>query len=115
MLERASELLTEKGTGAFWLQPWTGIPIKIFGVLGAGRRLEPWQVLPISVAARAVRLGWTGGLAAVLGWRVRSSVRDRSLFLAVAYLVLAGYGWWATQLRRQATETTRAQNWSQEL
>jgi len=114
MLERAADLLVEQGPRAFWLQPWTGIALKIFGVLGAGQRLTPWKVLPIAVAARALRLGLSGGVAALLGWRLRSSLRDRFLYLALVYVMLVGYGWWATQIRRQAIQPSPATKSRQE-
>jgi membrane protein YqaA with SNARE-associated domain len=98
MLGRAAGLLAEQGPRAFLIQPLTGIPVKIFAVLGAGQGLDPWHVMPISIAARAFRMGVSGGVSALLAWRLRRFLRDFSLLLAVAYLVLFGYGWWATQM-----------------
>lgn len=109
MLERANRLLAERGLAAFWLQPWTGISLKIFGVLAAGQRFAPWQVVPIAVAARALRLALSGGVAALLGWRLRRGLRDGFLFLALAYVLLGGYGWWVTQIRRQTVEPAPAE------
>ena len=98
MLGRATGLLAEQGPRAFLVQPWSGIPFKIFAVLGAGQGLDPLHALPISIAARALRMGVSGGVVALLAWPLRRFLRDFSLFLAVAYLVLFGYGWWATQM-----------------
>jgi membrane protein YqaA with SNARE-associated domain len=103
MLERTAALLAERGPSAFWLQPWTGMALKIFCVLGAAQHVDPRQALPISVAARALRLGVTGAAAALCGWRLRRFVRDRSLVLALAYLLVGGVGWWATQIKRLPT------------
>lgn len=98
MIDRAGALLVEQGPGAFWAQPWSGNSYKIFAVLGAAQGLDPWQVMPISIAARALRMGVNSGVAAFVAWPLRGFLRDFFLFLAVAYLVLFGYGWWVTQM-----------------
>src|SRR5262249_26026145 len=97
MLERAADLLARHGVATYWRQPWTGLALRSFVVVDAGRRQPPWPALPISVAARALRFALSVGLAALLGARQPRLVRDRFLFLAAAYVALGGYGWWATQ------------------
>lgn len=98
MLWRAAGLLAEQGVHAFWVQPWTGVSFKIFAVLGAGQQMDPWQVMPVSIAARALRMGVNGAAIALIAWPLRNFLRDFSLFLLVAYLAIFGYGWWLTQM-----------------
>ena len=97
-MARAATLLAERGPGAFWAQPWTGIPFKVFAVLGALQHLDIWQAIPISISARGLRMAVTGGAVALVAWPLRRFVRDFFLLLAAVYLVSFGYGWWITQM-----------------
>ena len=96
-IERAGDLLTERGTEAFLIQPVSGIPYKVVAVLAAARSMDPQHVLPLSIAARTLRMTVAGVLAALLASRCRPFVRDRFLILVSSYLLLFGYGWWLTQ------------------
>ena len=97
-VERANSMLAERRVMAFWAQPLSGLPFKTFAVLGAAQDMDPWQVMSISTAARALRMGSTGGIAALLAWPLRGFLRDFFLYLAVAYLLLFAFGWWLTQM-----------------
>jgi len=68
---------------------------------GPGRRPGPGPLARHANIHRRAGLsqgGEWGGVSALLAWRLRRFLRDFSLLLAVAYLVLFGYGWWATQM-----------------
>lgn len=96
-IQRAGDLLAERGPEAFWLQPVSGIPYKVVAILAAARKMDPQHVVPVSIFARTLRMAVVGVLAVALATRFRPFVRDHFLLLVGLYTALFGYGWWLTQ------------------
>ncbi len=86
--------LSAHGAWALLAQPWSGISFKIWGVEAARQRFTPLLVIPIFVGSRALRMTFFGWLAAFAGYRTRTFIRDFSIFVLVAYVVLFTLGWW---------------------
>ena len=94
MLQSAREALDQQSVAAFLVQPWSGISYKIFAVLGAARGLHPLVVIPISTAARGVRMLINSLVINLVARRFPNFFRDFWIYLLATYLVLFGYGWW---------------------
>jgi 1-acyl-sn-glycerol-3-phosphate acyltransferase len=95
----ASEVQREfaqKGAGAFLSQPLSGIPFKVWAVVGASRHVSPLVAIPIFVVARSVRMAVFATIGRVAAGLFTSFFRDFSLFLLAIYLPLFFYGWWQT-------------------
>jgi membrane protein YqaA with SNARE-associated domain len=90
----AQSRLNARGVWAFFWQPWSGIPFKVWAVVAGGQRLKPQRAIPIFVVARGMRMALLTTLARFLADRFIGVVRDRSLLLAVLYLALFFAGWW---------------------
>jgi membrane protein YqaA with SNARE-associated domain len=94
----ASRKLANEGVSAFWRQPWSGVPFKVWGLIAGAEGLPPSQAIPVFMIARAVRMALFAALAAIVVRVLRPFVRDLTLFVLGTYLVLFFYGWWRTQL-----------------
>ncbi len=90
----AQQQLGERGAAGFVVQPWSGVPFKVWGLVAGIDGMTPWQVIPTFVAARAARMAVFATLGRLLAGRFTGFVRDNSLFLWLIYLVLFFYGWW---------------------
>lgn len=85
--------LARDGVSAFVAQPWSGVSYKVWGVVAADNGIPPWSAIPVFVLARAFRLALTGTVAWLVGRRFQPWLRDRSLAVALIYLVLFLAGW----------------------
>ena len=86
--------LATQGVAAFLFQPWSGIPFKVFAVVGGVQGLSPWLVIPTFIAARGARMAILATLARLLAGRFARFVRDYSILVAALYLSLFFYIWW---------------------
>jgi 1-acyl-sn-glycerol-3-phosphate acyltransferase len=90
----ARERLAEHGAAAFLIQPWSGIPFKVWGLLAGMAGMPAWPVVPLFIVARAARMTVFAALARLLARRFDASLRDFSLYLALIYVALFVTGWW---------------------
>jgi membrane protein YqaA with SNARE-associated domain len=86
--------LLHDGVLAFWFQPWSGIPFKVWAVLAGDMHLDIPLVIPTFILARGLRMAVFATLAGLLASWFTRFVRDFSLFLAVLYVAFFLYGWW---------------------
>src|SRR5262249_5852097 len=82
------------GVVAWFVQPWSGIQFKVWGVVGGAQGLAPWLAIPAFITARGIGMAIFAGLARFLAERFPGFVRDNSLFLAGIYIVLFFFSWW---------------------
>ena len=87
-------LLTSHGAAAFVFQPWSGVPFKTWAVAAGTLKLSPPIVIPLFVAGRALRVTLVAAIAGVGGRLLAAHLRDWSLVLGAAYVVLFGVGFW---------------------
>jgi membrane protein YqaA with SNARE-associated domain len=87
------ERIAQDGTFAFVRQPISGIPFKVWAIVGATSGLPPMPALAIVVLARAVRMSLVALVAAALGARFTSLIRDYWLVLLAIYLAVFVLGW----------------------
>jgi hypothetical protein len=92
-IESVGERIEGQGAGAFVWQPTSGIPSKVWAVLGASKGLRTRDVLPILMASRAVRMAVIAILAALVGARFTSRIRERFLLLLAIYISAFMVGW----------------------
>jgi hypothetical protein len=97
MIERVRASLDRQGGLAFWPQPWSGLSYKIFAVEAAARGLNPVAVLPLAIVARALRMFGLSGIVALAAWGFPKFCRAYWIYGLVAYGVVFGYMWVATQ------------------
>jgi 1-acyl-sn-glycerol-3-phosphate acyltransferase len=98
---RVEERLRRHGPKAFWLQPYSGIPMKVWAVAAGRLGLSPWKVIPTFIAARALRMT----LVTILTRKIlgRFVCRMRSAFLPVTALYwITFFSLWRRMLRRQS-------------
>lgn len=93
-VDHARARLLHDGVGAFWFQPWSGIPFKVWAVLAGGMHLDVPSVIPTFILARGIRMAVFATAAGLLSSWFTRFVRDFSLFLAVIYVAFFVYGWW---------------------
>jgi membrane protein YqaA with SNARE-associated domain len=93
-IEEVQRRLSRDGVPAFLVQPWSGVPFKVWAVVGGGLGLSPWQAIPTFIVARALRMTVVALLARALGARFAEFLRDHSLLVAALYIVLFLAGWW---------------------
>jgi len=84
----------EHGAAAFVYQPLSGIPFKVWAIVGGSEGIKPWQAIPIFVVARGLRMTVFATIARVAAGLFSGFFRDFSLFVLAIYLVLFFYGWW---------------------
>ena len=87
------ERIAQDGTFAFVRQPISGIPFKVWAIVGATSGLPPMPALAIVVLARAVRMSLVALVAAVLGTWFATRIRDYWLVLLAIYLAVFVLGW----------------------
>ncbi|HEX3246477.1 MAG TPA: hypothetical protein VHX16_13805 [Chloroflexota bacterium] len=85
--------IERQGAWAFMRQPISGIPSKVWAVVGASKDLRTRDVLPILMASRAVRMALIGILAALAGSRFTTIIRERFLLLLSFYISAFMVGW----------------------
>ena len=93
-IDGARARLLHDGVRAFWFQPWSGIPFKVWAVLAGGMHLNAPLVIPTFIVARGLRMALFATVAGLLSSRFTRFFRDFSLFLAVIYVAFFLYGWW---------------------
>jgi 1-acyl-sn-glycerol-3-phosphate acyltransferase len=86
--------LAASGVSGYFAQPWSGIPFKVWGVVGGAVGISPWQAIPAFIVARSIRMCIFSAAARLLGMWLRPFLRDYSLFVALIYAVLFFLGWW---------------------
>jgi membrane protein YqaA with SNARE-associated domain len=90
----ARSYLAAHGVAGFLYQPWSGIPFKVWAIVGGTGSLNPFLVIPTFIAARTFRMAIFASLARVFAGRFAGFVRDFFLFLVIIYLALFFFGWW---------------------
>lgn len=85
--------IEQDGMSAFLKQPVSGIPFKVWGIVGAVSGLSPWTVLPVVLLARATRMAVLTALAVFLGTRFQSRVRNHWLIFVAIYVIVFVAGW----------------------
>jgi 1-acyl-sn-glycerol-3-phosphate acyltransferase len=90
----ADRELVARGAAGYFVQPWSGIPFKVWAVVGGALGLSPWRAIPAFILGRGLRMTLWATLARLLASRFPRFVRDFSLFLAAIYAVVFFYGWW---------------------
>lgn len=93
-VEGVREALVTHGTNAFLLQPWSGIPFKVWAPVAAGEGVNSLVAVPVFILARSARMAIAAAAAAGVGALLRRFLRDFSIFVAAIYAVLFAYGWW---------------------
>ncbi len=97
-IQRVSLAVSEDGLGALWQQPWSGIPLKVWALVGAIQGIQPQLAIPVFIMTRALRMALIATLTGVVVGFCKPFVRDLSLFVLGTYLILFFYGWWQSQL-----------------
>lgn len=92
-IQVAQRQISRRGTGAFLLQPWSGVPLKVWIVAAASAKLNPVAVVPTFIAGRAARMGLVAVGAGLLGDRLARIARDFFIVVAGTYLVLFSLGY----------------------
>ena len=91
-IARASASIRVHGVGALAIQPWTGVPLKVWAILAATEGLDPLVAIPTFASSRALRMAVFAVLASLIGDRLERFLRDYSLFVAMAYAAVFCYG-----------------------
>ena len=84
-LTRASDVarvrrrLAERGAREFFLQPYSGIPMKVWAAAAAHQRMPPHKVILASVVARAIRMALFTALMHAVETKMRDWLRDHFL------------------------------------
>ncbi len=81
-----------RGAAAFWSQPLSGIPFKVWALIGGTDGVDPLRAIPIFIVARGLRMAAFATLARLLAGLFPRLLRDFSLFVLGIYLVLFFYG-----------------------
>lgn len=79
------ERLQRHGVAVFLVQPYSGIPMKVWSAAAASIQIGPWRAIPLFVSARALRMALVALSAQFVGRRFRSVVRSQVLVLTVLY------------------------------
>ena len=98
MLQEADLALAQQGVMAFWTQPLSGVSFRFYALLGGIRGLNPLEVIPVSFAARGLRMFVGSAAVALLASRFPGFCRNAWIYCVLAYLLLTGYMWLATQV-----------------
>jgi membrane protein YqaA with SNARE-associated domain len=93
-IEEAGDRLRDDGAWAFFVQPWSGIPYKIWGVQAGVMDMSWWRVAPAFIVARSIRMSLFALGAGAVGARWRASLRDHAIEVSGAYVVLFALGLW---------------------
>jgi 1-acyl-sn-glycerol-3-phosphate acyltransferase len=93
-IQTASHGLATRGALAFLAQPWSGVPLKVWGVMAGVHGIDPWSAIPLSIAARTLRMAIVATAARLIVGLLRSFLRDFSIYALAIYLVLFTYSWW---------------------
>jgi membrane protein YqaA with SNARE-associated domain len=93
-IHTVSAQLATDGPLAFFVQPWSGIQFKVWGIVAGAQGIAPWQAIPAFIVARGLRMALFATLARLLAARFTGFVRDNSIFLAGIYVVLFFFSWW---------------------
>jgi membrane protein YqaA with SNARE-associated domain len=87
-VEEAERQLAAEGARAFVVQPWSGVPFKVWGLVAGIEGIDPWLTIPAFIAGRTARMALFATLARVLTGFFRGFVRDFSLYVLAIYVVL---------------------------
>lgn len=79
---------------AFALQPWSGIPFKVWAVEAGRLGVAPRVAIPAFVLARAARMAAVTALACGVARGLGARLRGRFLPILGTYTALATLGWW---------------------
>lgn len=102
----ARDHLHAHGIWAFLFQPWSGIPLKVWAIVGGAQGLNPLLVIPTFIVARSLRMALLATLARRLAERRIGFVRQFFPFLVMIYVTLFFAGWW--RLIRPGRQPMRA-------
>jgi membrane protein YqaA with SNARE-associated domain len=92
-ITRVTAVLTAQGWRGYFQQPYSGIPYKVWGVVGGDMGLAPWQAIPAFILARAFRMMLAATISRAVGARFTPQARDYWLLLVPVYVVLFLAGW----------------------
>jgi hypothetical protein len=86
--------LAAHGAAAYLLQPWGGVPFKVWALVGGGMGLDPKLVIPAFILARAARLALVALAARAVALRFGGALRRHFGPAVVLYLAAATALWW---------------------
>ena len=101
-LETVRERLGRSGTWSFLVQPYSGIPMKVWAVAGGSTGIPPARAIPVFVMARAIRMTLVAMTARLLAARFPKVVQNRFLLLAAGYLLLF-FAIWGRMVKEHPT------------
>jgi 1-acyl-sn-glycerol-3-phosphate acyltransferase len=81
------------GPIAYLWQPISGIPFKVWGVMGAVNSLPPEIALPIVIVARSARMVVLALVGILIGRGFAPFIRDRFIILVGLYVIIFVLGW----------------------
>jgi len=81
------------GPIAYLWQPISGIPFKVWGVMGAVNSLPPEIALPIVIVARSARMVVLALVGILVGRGFSPFIRDRFVILVGLYVIIVVLGW----------------------
>lgn len=99
-IQEVTQLLGFAGPAAFWGQPISGVPFKVWGIIAGVLGLDPWQVIPTFATARTLRMIAVAAVGVLLGQTLHRWIRDHAISAAVGYLIVFGIGWTLTLIPR---------------
>jgi membrane protein YqaA with SNARE-associated domain len=82
------------GAVALLVQPLSGIPFKVWALIGGASHISPWRAIPIFVFARGLRMTLFATASRTVAGLFTGFFRDYSLFLLGIYLLLFLCAWW---------------------
>jgi membrane protein YqaA with SNARE-associated domain len=87
------ERVSQNGAFAFLWQPISGIPFKVWGIVGATNGVPPILALPIAILARAARMVVIAVIATLVGARFKRRIRDSWLVGLSLYVLIFALAW----------------------
>ena len=76
------------GPSAYLWQPISGIPFKVWGIMGAVNGLPAEITLPIAIFARSARMAIVALVGMLMRHRFATFMRDRFMILVGLYIIV---------------------------
>ncbi|GAC1435386.1 MAG: hypothetical protein NVSMB65_09360 [Chloroflexota bacterium] len=87
--------LAAHGAAAFLIQPWSGVPFKVWAIEAGVEGIPPVLAIPTFIVARGLRMALISTLARLFAGWFAGLVRDAFLLLVTIYVLLFSLGlWW---------------------
>ncbi len=77
--------LMASGSNAFFIQPWSGVPFRIWALLSGPVGVNVWLAIPVSILGRSFRMCVDAIACRIVVAAYPAFVRDYSIILAGAY------------------------------